>query len=183
MLSDNFYYNTSTGASGSYAIVNNGGAGTYRFLAATNEIVLGNSNTRSYTQNALSFGSQTLSNIIESGLNGTANGLLRVPFRRQTVTYSASMTIDAAIGNEFDITANDGVAFTINAPTNPVDGHRITITIRNTAGGALGAATWNAVFKMAAWTQPASANSRSIDFRYDGTNWVEIGRTTADVPN
>jgi hypothetical protein len=100
-----------------------------------------------------------------------------------TVTYSASMTIDAATGNSFTITATDGTAFTINAPTNPATGEKITVTLRNASGGALGAATWNAVFKMAAWTNPANANSRSIEFRYDGTNWVEVSRTPADVPN
>ncbi len=101
----------------------------------------------------------------------------------QTVTYSTSMTIDASTGNYFTITANNGTGFTINAPTNPVTGQRIYVIIRNTSGGALGTATWNAVFKMAAWTQPANANSRTIKFVYDGTNWVEFGRTTTDVPN
>jgi hypothetical protein len=103
--------------------------------------------------------------------------------RRVVVAYSASITIDASTGNEFDITANNGTAFTINAPTNQTDGQRITITIRNTSGGALGVITWNAVFKMSAWTSPATANSRSIDFRTDSTNWVQVGQTGVDVPN
>jgi hypothetical protein len=87
------------------------------------------------------------------------------------------------LGNDFIISATNGTAFTINAPTNPATGEFISIIIRNTSGGALGAATWNAVFKMTAWTQPANANSRCIYFAYDGTNWVERGRTSADVPN
>jgi hypothetical protein len=102
---------------------------------------------------------------------------------RTAITYSASMTADASTGNLFPITATNATAFTINAPTNPATGQRITFTIRNTSGGALGVATWDAVFKMAAWTQPATANSRSIDFTYDGTNWIEVARTAADVPN
>jgi hypothetical protein len=100
-----------------------------------------------------------------------------------TVTYSASLTPDASLGNAQSITATNATAFTINAPTNPVTGEYLEITIRNTSGGALGVATWNAVFKMTAWTQPATGFSRSIVFRYDGTNWVEKGRTTADIPN
>jgi hypothetical protein len=100
-----------------------------------------------------------------------------------TVTYSASITIDASTGNEFTITANNGTAFTINAPTNPTTGQRMVVTIRNTSGGALGAITWNAVFKMATFTAPANANSRSIEFRYDGTNWVQLYQSAADVPN
>jgi hypothetical protein len=97
------------------------------------------------------------------------------------VAYSASMTIDAATGNFLQITANNGTNFTINAPTNAQTGTAITIQIRATA--ALGVATWNAVFKLAAWTQPANGFSRSITYRYNGSNWVEVSRTTVDVPN
>jgi hypothetical protein len=93
------------------------------------------------------------------------------------------MTPDSSQANTLVITATDGVAFTINAPTNPATGKQITFMIRNATGGALGAATWNAIFKMAAWTQPGTATSRSITFVYDGTNWVEISRTPADVAN
>lgn len=103
--------------------------------------------------------------------------------KRVAITYGATMATDASLGNKFVITATDANAFTISNPTNPVDGQEITYTIRNGTAGALGAATWGAAFKLAAWTQPAAGNSRSITFRYDGTNWVEIGRTPADVPN
>lgn len=100
-----------------------------------------------------------------------------------TVTYSASMTPDLSQGNVFVISANNGTAFTINAPTNPIAGQVWSLTIRNTSGGALGVATFNAVFKLATWTQPANANSRTITFYFDGTNHIERSRTPADVPN
>lgn len=100
-----------------------------------------------------------------------------------TVTYSASMTPDASLAPVQTITATNSTAFTINAPTNPTIGQRLTITIRNTSGGALGTATWNAVFKMASWTQPGDTNSRSITFCYNGTNWIEQTRTASDIPN
>jgi hypothetical protein len=103
--------------------------------------------------------------------------------KRTAPAYSASITIDAATTNAAEITATNATAFTIQAPTNPADGQLLTVTVRNTSGGALGAVTWNAVFKLAAWTQPANGFSRSITFRYNATNWVEISRTTADVPN
>jgi hypothetical protein len=99
------------------------------------------------------------------------------------VTYSASMTPDAQLGGQHTITVTNGTAFTINAPSNPATGQWIAIIIRNTSGGAAGVATWNAVFKMAAWVQPATGFSRAIEFMYDGTNWIEVGRTTTDVPN
>lgn len=100
-----------------------------------------------------------------------------------TLTYSAAIDIDASVGNSFQVTATNGVAFTINNPTNARTGQRMKLTIRNTSGGALGAITWDTLFKMAAWVSPATANSRSIEFEYNGTNWREIGKTAADVPN
>ena len=103
---------------------------------------------------------------------------------REVITYSASMTPNQRNGASHTITATNGTAFTINAPTNSVDGDIVTIIIRNTSGGALGVATFNASYKLgAAWTQPANGNSRTIQFLYNGTNWVEISRTAADVAN
>jgi hypothetical protein len=101
--------------------------------------------------------------------------------RRNTLTYGTTISTNTLLGNDFVITATDGVAFAIAAPTNAgsfVDtgthGQRITYTIRNTSGGALGTVTWNSVFKMGAWVSPANGFSRSIEFRYNGTNWVEL---------
>jgi len=87
------------------------------------------------------------------------------------------------VGNLATITATNATAFTINAPTTPTTGQWLTVRVRNTSGGALGVATWNAVFKMTAWTQPANGFSRAITFDYDGVNWIERTRTAADVPN
>lgn len=101
------------------------------------------------------------------------------------VTYSASMTPTRNTGETQTIVATNNTAFTINAPTPasvPI-GTPLCVGISNTSGGALGVATWNAVFKMAAWTQPATGFKRSICFRWNGTNYIEYSRTTADVPN
>jgi len=59
----------------------------------------------------------------------------------------------------------------------------MTITIRNASGGALGAVTWNAIYGLSAWTQPANTFSRSITFRYNGSLWIQIGQTGVDVAN
>lgn len=101
----------------------------------------------------------------------------------QNVVYSASMTPNAALGNHWRITATNGVAFTINAPTNPVAGVRVTLTIRNTSGGALGAATFNAAFKTAGYAAPATGFSASAEFIYDGANWVQVTLWTSVIPN
>jgi hypothetical protein len=102
------------------------------------------------------------------------------------MTYSTSLTMDVKTGNVFVITATDGVAFTINAPSNATVGQRISIRIKNTSGGALGTVTWNAIFKMTAWTSPATGFSRFIEFTYTNVganNWIETSRSAADVPN
>jgi hypothetical protein len=102
---------------------------------------------------------------------------------RLALTYSASITPDVGVSDTFEITATNSTAFTINAPLKPMDGKKISITIRNTSGGALGAITWNAVFKMSAFTSPATANSRAVGFFFDGTNWVQTFLQSVDVPN
>lgn len=102
---------------------------------------------------------------------------------RLTLTYGTTVAFDASAAHSFSLTVTDGVAFAISAPTNPATGKMITITIKNTSGGAVGTITWNAVFKMATFTTPATANQRSISFVYDGTNWVELYKTAADVSN
>ena len=103
--------------------------------------------------------------------------------RRLTLVYSASMVVDN-LYQLFTITATNSTAFTITSPLYPtLDGEIITFTIINTSGGALGTATWGALYKLATWVQPATGFSRSITFLCNGTNFIELNRTAADVPN
>ena len=102
---------------------------------------------------------------------------------KATITYSASMTPDASAAPLQVITATNGTAFTINAPTRPRMGNSLTLQIKNSSGGAMGAITWNAVFARSAWTNPANGQNRSITFVYDGTFWVQVSQTGVDVPN
>lgn len=107
--------------------------------------------------------------------------------QRSTITYSASMTPNALAGNQFTVTVTNATAMAINAPTNPITGTISFYTIRNTSGGAMGVITWNAVFKLnggaTGFTNPATANSRTIAFIYDGAAHIELFRSAADVPN
>ena len=103
-----------------------------------------------------------------------------------TVTYSAAPVIDASLGNVFVMTISNATAIVVAAPTNPIGiGQIIWFTVRNASGGAHGALTWNAIFKTQATAFSAVANgfSRTVVFRWDGTNWVEMVRTAADVAN
>lgn len=123
-------------------------------------------------------------NRLQEDAVGDGVTLLRgITLARAVLTYGTVIATDASLANHFTITVTDGVAFAISAPTNLAAGKQITYTIRNTSGGAVGAITWNAVFKMASFTTPATANNRSITFVYDGTNLVELHKTAADVPN
>lgn len=102
---------------------------------------------------------------------------------RTAPAYTTTVGIDASLGNWFDITVTDAVAFTVANPTNAVDGQRISVTVRNASGTTTGTTTFGTLYKMSAWTAPANTTSRTIDFKFNSTNWVEASRTPADVPN
>lgn len=98
------------------------------------------------------------------------------------LAYSSSMTPGAHIAIKQRITVTNATAMTINAPTNPILGEDLTFDIINSSGGAMGAITWNAVFKLAgAFTNPANTKRRTITFYYDGTSWIETTRAAADI--
>jgi hypothetical protein len=104
----------------------------------------------------------------------------------EVLTYSASMqpTCNATkCGVRAVVT--DANAFAFLPALNPVDGAELTFSVINTTGGALNAADpfANSIYRHSAWTQPASGMSRSITFKFDTVNWIEISRTTVDIPN
>lgn len=102
------------------------------------------------------------------------------------LAYSASITPDLKDGNEFSIQVSNTVAFAINAPLSVASvqfGKRLTIRINNISGNnVLGALTWNAIYKLAAWVQPQNNFYHSIEFSWNGTNWGEVSRTVTQVP-
>lgn len=117
-----------------------------------------------------------------AGVTWRVDGTRRLPWRID-VPWVPSMNINASAGREFVITATDGVSSQINNPTAPTSDQRITIRVRNATAGAMGVLNWGTLYKMATVTKPAAGFSRAWDFQYDGTNWVEVSRTPADVPN
>ena len=130
-----------------------------------------------------SVGTTVRGTVTSGGLITLAGKTLLCP-KRFGSTYGATVAIDASTGMQFDIQVTNGTAFTIANPTSPIgDGQTITITVINTLGSAIGAITWGALYKMAAWTNPGALTSRSITFKWNTTNWVEISRTPSDVPN
>ena len=99
------------------------------------------------------------------------------------LVYSATIAVEAHQATGYVIAPTDAVAFTISSPLYGVTGQRITIRVLNQSGAAIGAVTWGTAFKLSAWTQPANGFSRSITYEFNGTNWIEVSRTPADVPN
>lgn len=98
------------------------------------------------------------------------------------LTYGVAIAVDASLADICKVTVTDGVAFAIGAPSSPSLGQVLSFDVLNSSGGAMGALTWNAVFKLGgAFTAPASTKRRTISFYYDGTNWVEISRAAADI--
>ncbi|HXI38358.1 MAG TPA: hypothetical protein VNH83_00195, partial [Bryobacteraceae bacterium] len=106
-----------------------------------------------------------------------------VTAKRQVIAFAPTVTINATGGELYDIEANGGDDFAINAPSSPVNDKVICITVRNSSNGALGHVAWHPVFKMSPWTSPASGHNRSITFRYDGSHWLQISQTGVDIPN
>jgi hypothetical protein len=101
----------------------------------------------------------------------------------EVLALDAVVTPNCQFSNEFLITLTDSRDLVIAAPLNPTYGRRITITIGNVSKGNAGTPAWQSAFKMAAWENPRTGHSRSIEFMYTGTDWLEVGRTPQDVPN
>lgn len=122
------------------------------------------------------------------GVNGGARGTIlikssNITHGRLGITYSASMTPNARSGKYQAIRANNGVAFTINAPINPREADELAITVTNVSGGALGAAAWDAAYHMSAWTNPATGFHRTITFYYEGSFWDQVAHDQVDIAN
>lgn len=117
---------------------------------------------------------------------GTGASVLPSIEKLAGLAYSTSITPDLKDGNELSIQVSNTVAFTINAPLSVASvqfGKRLTIRINNISGNnVLGALTWNAIYKLAAWVQPQNNFYHSIEFSWNGTNWGEVSRTTTQVP-
>lgn len=115
------------------------------------------------------------------GQNVQTNG--SVGRQRYALPYSSGIWPNLANGNIQVITATDENSFSVQNPINAVAGQQMTLIIRNASNGSLGAIYWGSAYKMSAFTSPASGFSRTIEFEYDGTYWVQTFMATADVPN
>lgn len=118
------------------------------------------------------------------GGTGVAGIARNFTWAARSLTYGTTIAVDqrAQINR---ITVTNNTAFTISNPTGTrQSGQFITFDVYNNSGGAMGAITWSSQFKLAgAFTNPATGQHRTITFWYDGTNWYEMNRAAADIPN
>jgi hypothetical protein len=108
------------------------------------------------------------------------------PGLTRAVVTATGFAPDLSRGNEFEITATNARPFAVSNPINApalLAGQRISLTVSNDTPSTLGELSWGTAYKLAPWVSPAPRHSRSIDFRYNGKNWVEVARTPQDVPN
>ena len=117
-------------------------------------------------------------------LNGTLIATGYVGTAAVAPVYGPAIAIDASAGGLFIITPTDAVAFAIGAPTGGIAGQEIKIQVVNSTGGAIGAGTFNAIYKMVSNTLAVIANgkNRTVTFVFNGVNWIEVNYA-ADVPN
>ena len=95
------------------------------------------------------------------------------------------VTVTPGVQSWETITVTNATAFTVAAPfASPSAAQHgvMVIEIFNNSGGVMGAITWNATYKLVggAFTNPANGLHRYIKFEWNGANWIETGRATAD---
>jgi hypothetical protein len=100
--------------------------------------------------------------------------------KRTTVTYGAAMAVDCATTRIAVITASDGVAFTVTH-THAKPGYRLTLEVRNSSGGVLGAPTLTGFSLGSAFTKPADGKMRRYTFGLVNGTFVEVHRSPVDL--
>lgn len=114
---------------------------------------------------------------VHSGSNAVSGNTVVInnQLGSQAIAYSATITPDPYLGGKVVVGTLTG-NITVNAPSNAHAGCRLSFkfTQDTTAGRTV---TWNSVYKRN-WT-PTTTNGKinTIEFEYDGTNWIQVGGT------
>lgn len=129
----------------------------------------------------------TLSNTFVALFGGVFTGAASGGVAPIALVQAATVVIDASLGNDFFLPLTTNAAFILGNPSNPPptgQEQTIRITVSNTVGGAHGAGTLGTLYKTSG-NIPAIADTfnRTFAYRWNGTNWVEIFQTAADVAN
>jgi hypothetical protein len=95
-----------------------------------------------------------------------------------TLTDAATISVDAALGNDFRVTI--AASRTISSPTSSVDGQRITFQITQGSGGGF-AVSWGSAYDFGAAGAPtlstAAGKTDVLGFIYNAalSSWLCVG--------
>lgn len=98
--------------------------------------------------------------------------------KQVTQAYAANVAIDASAGDIFDITLTGNL--TLDAPTNPVDGKRIQIRLKQDGTGSR-TVTLNAIFRIPASTTPPLLYSTGANLMDIFVAQYNLGATKWDI--
>ena len=115
-------------------------------------------------------------------LSADANSLTKITgaayFEEATLTFDATQDWDVRTSPVAKVTLTANVDF--DAPSNPTTGQFVSILCIQDGTGSRTIA-WNAVFEFAADTAPTATTTADkgdlFSFRYNGSKWLEVGRT------
>lgn len=113
----------------------------------------------------------------------SGRGFTRFTQFRNDLTDSATVSPNLQNGTICKWTIG-GTPRTVGIPTNrPVgspNAERLVIDMKNNTAGAV-AITWDAIFVMSTWTNPAAGKRKTIEFWWDGTNYIQVGTPSPDM--
>ena len=107
----------------------------------------------------------------------------RIAQKRNNLTEAASITPNLQNGSICILTGTLA-SRTINAPAGAPLGAPnafvMIFDIKNSSGGAM-TTTWASAYITSGWTDPANGKRKTIQFWYDGTNYVQLGNPSPDL--
>lgn len=124
------------------------------------------------TWNSATVGTAIMSGSTVSGNTVVVNNQLG----SQAITYASTITPDPYAGGKVIVGTLTGNITDLAAPSNAHIGCRLSFKFTQDATGSR-TVGWNATYKKS-WTISPTANKIStIEFEYDGTNWIQVGGT------
>lgn len=116
--------------------------------------------------------------------NAAQSGVYTLSWDNPTIVLGQKFGANVHGLYRINVTTNAAWELSVNNSPFWVKGQVFTVQIRNTSGGVIATPTTVAAIKTAgALVAPANGNSRSYTFFFDGSNYIEISRSSADVPN
>lgn len=134
--------------------------------------------TTDLTETALFNGGTPGFALVNGQFQSPVTGLVSVTSGVAALTFSSTLAVNAAAGNHFRVTMTANM--TVSAPTNPVDGQKITFELIQDGTGSR-TVTWNAAFDFGTTGAPTLTTTASkrdvVGFVYSGSlsKWLCAG--------